>query len=601
PHMWIPGAWRDIFDPTFKSIDDPNACCVSVIGRLKPGVSRDAAQAELNTLSAQFLTSVKREPRGVLLTAPSFLANPSVFERASGIFLAMGVASLLVLLLACANVANLQLARAMARRREIAVRLSLGASRGRILRQLLAESLLVSAVAGAASVAVSAWVPEWIVRVVVNPGESLALRFLNDIRVLTFILAATLVATMLFGLAPAWGAVRDSAASGLRQGGRATSTGRMRSILLGSQVALCAILLSGTALLVRALDRVRHLDTGFQYDKVILISTGLDASGVTDAQARALLAPLVDRIAGIPHVEYVAHATVIPFGNSFNGTSVPDPRTNERVSIGFNEVSANFFETLRIPLVTGRSFTTEEEARMDTAIVNEAAAQRLWPGENPLGRTLHVRRPLVVIGVVRNLGTRGFGSERDPYMWTPSKGTRASRLLIRHSGDGSVLIMESPKLAREIDSRFLASAVPYNETIANSLRSADASAAVAGVLGALALSLACVGIYGVTAYNVSQRAREVGVRMALGARPRAILAMVLKQNLRTVAIGAAVGIAGAVAFGRLLTSLLFGVKPTDPLAMLVTITILFATSALATWGPARRASRVDPAITLRHE
>lgn len=376
-------------------------------------------------------------------------------------------------------------------------------------------------------------------------------------------------------------------------------------------MALCAILLTGTALLVRALDRVRHLDTGFQYEKVLVMSLGLESSGVSEEASRGLLAQLVERIGALPGVESVARANVIPYGDGF-GVSLADPRTQERVGAGFNEVSANFFETLRIPLLSGRSFTRADEARMDTVIVNEAAAQRLWPGESPLGKTIQIlptllverkdlMRPLEVIGVVRNFGGRGFGSEREPYICRASLGTRRSRLLLRHSGDAGPLMTELPKRAREIDRRCLASAVPYRDTIANKFRSAEVSAATASVLGTLSLLLACVGIYGVAAYNVSQRTREVGVRMALGARPRAIVAMILKQNLRTVVLGAMVGIACALGFSRLLTSLLYGVKPTDPLSLLVTIAILLATSALAAWGPAHRASRVDPAITLRHE
>ena len=601
PQLWAPGGWVDVFNPGFNTFENPNSCCVSVVGRLKPGMARSEAQAELATLSAQFLTSVKREPRAILLTAPSFLANPTTFNRASAIFLALGVASLLILLLACANVANLQLARAVARRREIAVRLSLGASRGRIIRQLLAESLLVSGIAGAASSALSAWAPDWIVSTIAGSEEGLALRFDNDLRVVAFILGATVLTALLFGLAPAWGAVRDGLAFGLREGGRTTSRGRARSILLGAQVTLCAILISGTALLVRALDRVRHLDTGFRYEDVILMPTGLAASGATDEQSRSVLGPLVDNVSRLPGVTSVAHAVVIPFGNSFMGTSVPDPRTGERVSVGFNRVSANFFETLRVPLIAGRSFSPADEARGDVAVVNEAAAERLWPGQSPLGKTFGLDRPATVIGVVRNLGTRSFGSERDPYIWVASRGDRGSQLLIRHAGDPTLLLAELPKRARELDTRLLASAAPYGDTIAKARRAADMAAAIAGVLGALSLLLACVGVYGVAAYSVSQRTREVGVRMALGASPGAILAIVLKENLRTVLIGVLAGTAGAIAFGRMLTSLLYGVKPHDPAALVVAVVILVATAILATWGPARRASRVDPAITLRYE
>ncbi|MGH9721909.1 MAG: ADOP family duplicated permease [Bryobacteraceae bacterium] len=607
--MWVPGAWRDLFSQNQKTLENPNSCCVSVIGRLNPGVSRASAQAELTTLSAQFQASVKRDPSRVLVTAPVFMDG--LARGVSTTFVAMGVASLLILLLACANVANLQLARATARRREIAVRLSLGAGRGRILRQLMAESLLLSGLAGAASLAISEWTAGSIVRMLLAPGESLAIGFGNDARVLAFILVATVVAAMLFGLAPALSAARDGATSGLREGARATSTRRTRSLLLAAQVALCAILLSGTALLVRALDRVRHVDTGFQHEKVIVMSTGLESSGVSDEQARGLLLALEERVGGLPGVESVARANVIPYGESF-GVRVADGRTKEGVNAGFNEASANFFEILRIPMLYGRSFTRADEARKDSVIINDAAAQRLWPGESALGKTLQIlptlrverkdlMHPLEVIGVVRNFGGRGFGSEREPYICIASPGVRRSRLLIRHSRAPGPLLVELPKRTREIDRRFLASAAPYSATIANKFRSADLSAAIASILGTLSLMLACVGIYGVAAYNVSQRTREVGVRMALGARPQAILAMVLKQNLRTVVIGAAVGIAGAVGFARLLTNLLYGVKPTDPMALLTTIAILLATSALATWGPARRASRVDPAITLRHE
>lgn len=599
--LWVPGAWADIFDPGRVSFGDANSCCISVVGRLKPETPRASAQAELHTLTRQFLASVKREPSRILLTDPAFLANPSRFGKVSALFLAVGVASFLILLLACANVANLQLARAVARRREIAVRLSLGAGRARIFRQLMVESLLISSIAGALSVGVSAWVPGWTIRTLAGPTEPLSIRFANDLRVLGFILLATFIAAVLFGFAPAWNVIRDSAATGLRVGGRATSSSRTRAFLLAAQVALCAILLSGTALLVRALDHVRHVDPGFRYEKVIVLSTGLDSSGVNDQTVRGLLASLEERIAGLPGVESVARATIVHFGNVQNFTSVPDPRTNENVMVGINEVSANFFDTLTIPVLSGRSFNAADEGRRDTVIVNDAAAQRLWPGESPLGKTLIVGQPLEVVGVVRNFGTRGFGSEQEPYIWTPSAGSIRTALLVQYSGDSGPLMTVLAKRAREIDRRFFVTASPYTETMDRAKRVASVSAAVAAVLGMLSLVLACVGIYGVAAYNVSQRTREVGVRMALGAQPSAILAMIVSQNLRTVCLGAAVGIAGAVTFGRLLRSLLYGVEPTDPGAIASAIAILAATSALATWGPAHRASRVDPAVTLRED
>lgn len=602
PQLWIPGGWSDILVPGMNGYNDADSCCVSVLGRLKPGGNKSSVQAELSTLSTQFLDSVKHGNERVLLTGPSFLANPSTFAKASAVFLVLGVASLLILLLACANVANLQLARATVRQREIAVRMSLGAGRGRILRQLVVEGLLLSVLAGAASLLISAWAPEALMRIVTAGEANLSIRFGNDIRVAAFIAAMTLVTAIVFGLAPAIGAVRASATGGLREGGRATGKGRLRSALLMAQVALCAILVSGTSLLVRAAGHVSQLDTGMKPEKVVVFETGLDASGLNDEQARSALVPLAAQIASLPGVEQVAHATVVPFGNVFNGTSIRDPHSREQVKIGISQISANFFDALGIPLVAGRAFTRAEESRLDVVVLNEAAAERLWPGESPLGKSIEFHdRQAEVTGVAKNIGVRGFGSEKEPYVWVPSRGSRGSRLLIRHAGDAPALLAALPQLTRNSGGRLLGRASLYSEMIGKARRTASTTASIAGVLGGMSLLLACVGIYGVAAFNVTQRTREVGVRMALGARPMAIVRLVLSQNLRTVLAGATLGIAGAIGFGQVLKSLLYGVKPADPRALLATAAVLLAASALATWGPARRASRVDPAVTLRHD
>lgn len=599
--LWIPIGWRDNLHPGWDSLTNPGFCCVSVIGRLKTGFDRESAQAELSTLSAQFLQSVKREPVRIVATAPSFLANPGRVKQASGVFLAMAAATFLILALACANVANLQLARAIARSQEIAVRLSLGAGHGRIIRQLIVESLLISSVAGAASAILSTWLPKWTMRMIAGPEVRLVFQFENDWRVTAFIMSATCLATLLFGLAPALSAVREGMAVGLRNSGRTTSRNGMRPVLLGVQVALCAVLLSGTALLVRALDRVRNMDTGFRYNNVLALSTGLEGSGLDEKRAQALFALLQERVSALPGVHSIAWTATLPLGNSNNTISMRDPRTNEKFTAGNHQISANFFEVLNIPIVAGREFTKTDEGGSSAVIVSQATAEHLWPGESALGKTLDIGRPLEVVGVVRNFETKEFGSKLALGIWTPSKGDRSSRLLIRHSGDAAPLVIELPKRARELDRRLQITVAPYSDTIANARRVANVSASIAGVLGVLSLALACVGIYGVAAYNVSQRRREVGVRMALGAKPQAILSMILRQNLHAVAFGIAVGIAGAMAFGRLLTSLLYGVEPSDPVALSATIAILFGMAVLATLGPARRAAQVDPAIALRHD
>lgn len=597
--MWVDAGWRDILVPGESTINNADACCASVVGRLKPGMSRDAAQAELNTLHAQYLASLSRPPSRLLLTGPSFLANPTRSGQTLPVFLAIAVTAFLILLLACANVANLQLARAVARRREIALRVSLGASRVRILRQLLVESLCISGLAGIATLAISAWLPGWTFRQLVGTEERLTFAFANDVRVLVFIALATFIAALLFGLAPAFSAIRDASGGDFRLGNRATPSGRIRALLLATQVALCTILLTGTALLARSLDRIRHVDIGLPQDKLLVMSTRFDASGLNPGQGRALLAALTERTAALPGVESVALASRIPFGEQCNA-SAQDPATRERVPVTMHEVSENFFETLRVPLLAGRNFTRSDAGR-NSVILSDAAARRFWPGENPIGKTLLLTSTSQVIGIVRNFGTAGFGSERDVYQLVESSGRCDNLLVIRHAGNPGALLAELPKQARGLDRRFILSAAPYSEIIAKAHRSSDLAAAVASVLGGLSLLLACVGIYGVASYGVSQRTRELGIRAALGARPLEILTMVLRQNLRTVTLGSVLGIAGAIGFGRLLTSLLYGVSPADPQALAVTMTVLLVTATLAAWGPARRASRTDPAITLRHE
>jgi predicted permease len=604
PHAWVPGPWRDIFEPDSKTYNSTDHCCVAVIGRLKQGSSRAQVQAELGAVSAQFQSQLGREVRGVRVTTPTVLASPKAQTQALPLFLALAVTAALVLLLACANVANLQIARAVARRGEISVRLALGAGRGRILRQMLVESLLLAGVAGIISSAISSWAPSRIVEFIANEARGVALRFDNDFRVISFIAAVTLLAAVISGMAPAWASVRGAVMQGLREGGRgATSRGRLRKFLLASQVALSAVLVSGTALMVRVADHARHIDPGFSHDNVILVELGLNSSGVAEDQARSLVAELQERVGALPGVEAVAHSIAVPLGNTNMNWGIRDAR-GVQLSIAVDRVSANFPETLRIPLLAGRGFSKDDEARRELAIVNEAAAERLWPGENPLGKPIQPGSNTIVAGVISNIATRRgqIGSAAQPHVWLAVPAERDSRLLIRHApGAGDAILAALPALARQQDRRFMVNAAPYTETFTNALRAANIAAAVAAVLGSLALLLACVGIYGVAAYNVSQRTREIGVRMALGARPSRILSMILRQNLRTVAAGVVVGVAGAIGFAQLLKSILYGLAPTDPVALAATLVILAATAVLATWAPAQRAAAIDPSVTLREE
>ncbi|BDC53012.1 hypothetical protein F183_A53270 [Bryobacterales bacterium F-183] len=594
PQMWVAAGWRDILQPDGKSIDNAGMCCMKAVGIRKPETSMGAAQAELQVLSRQFNEEIRRDPSNVLVTSAALLANPSIARQATPVFLAAGIAALLVLLLACANVANLQIARALGRRREIAVRLSLGAGQGRILRQLFTESLVLTSLAGTIGILLNIWAPKWIVQTMAPERLTTALRFATDYRVAVFIAAVTFLAALISGLIPATRIVREAIASGLQEGQASPSGMRLRSVLLGSQVALCAVLLSTAMLLARALESAKTMEPGFAYQNILLFAPNLSSSGFDDAKAVPMLRELTTRIQALPGVEAVAHASSVPLGRRSESSVIQDPSNGERRSAGIAHVSANYFATLGIPLVNGRGFSTAEEALDTSIVVNDALVKSVRPGSTLFDRT--------IIGTAATVSWRELGSKHELFAYMPSNGTAVSQLIIRHApGAGDAIARALPGIAAEVDKRIAPTVTPYTTVIGDARYSAIVAAAVAGILSSLALLLACVGIYGVTAYNVSQRTREIGVRIALGANRSSILALVFGQNLRTIAAGAVIGAAGAYAFARLLSSLLFGVQPGDPLALLSAAGLLMAAAAIAVFAPARRASVLDPSITLRQE
>ena len=602
PDLWVPAPWRDIFHPDSKMINDVNSCCAQVMARLRPGVSRESAALEMAALSTHFNKPSGIDNRRFMLTRPSLMASPGMKRNTTQVFILLFAASASILLLASANVANLLLARAASRRREIAIRLSIGAGPGRILRQLLAEGFLLSSMAAVLTLILAQSAPGAIIKWITPGTDRIGIRFDTDWRVIGFVVAATFMATMIFAVAPGLSAIREGVGNGLREsGGRVTSSNRLRFGLLTAQVALCATLLSGAWLLVRALEQSRMVDPGFEYRGLIVLSPNLESSGVTNEQASAPINLLRERVRTVPGVESVAFTSVLPLGRSFDGTSVPRPNSQEQVQTGFTAVSSGFFETLRIPLLAGRLFVQSDESRTDVAIVNQALADRLWPGESPVGKMIKFSKGLEVVGLVRSVHTRGIDREADPQLYVPSKGGRTDRIILRHSGDGTALLEGLTGFARQVDRRFLAGAEPYSNLVNMARREAAVAASIGGALSGIALALALVGIYAVAGYHVAERTREFGVRIALGAKRGQILRLVATQNLKPVLLGAALGVAGAIVLGQSLSMMLYGVKPGDIRALVWTALTLAASSALAIWGPVRRAASVDPAAALRHE
>ena len=541
-----------------------------------------------------------------------------------------------VLLIACANVAALLLARAAARGREVAIRVAIGAARRRIVRQLLTESLVLSLAGGVAGVLLSLWGVESLSRLerLSDVGDpSFLFRFsaiVLDARVLLFALGISLVTGLLFGMAPALHASRNDLAAALKEGGAGAVTGdgaprrlSARGLLVPVQIALALVLLVGAGLLTRSLARLSGYQAGF--DPTGVLTLRFDPSGVTDDdRARAIVfrRTLLERLKALPGVTSAATGRTSPL-SSRNMIAVVRQVDDRRVAtsggfpsestqIGLHDVGPDYFRTLSIPIKKGRGFTAEDrEGTPKVVVINETAARRLWPGQDPIGRRIAATSfffaddaTAEVVGVAGDVlyGRPGEPQKLDLYYPTLQGGLPWATLFVKTSGDPAAI---APAVRREI--KALAPNLPVFDVTTLEMRAARTfsrerfGATLLSLLAAIALFLASVGIYGLVAETVAARTREIGVRMALGASPGDIVRRVLQRGLALAAAGLAAGILAALALSRLLSSLLFGVGAGDPVTYAVVSAILLVVSAAACWIPARRATRVDPVTALRSE
>jgi predicted permease len=521
----------------------------------------------------------------------------------------------LVLLIACANVANLLLARASARQKEIVIRLSIGGSRWQIVRQLLTESLLIAFLGGTLGSLVAFWSMEGIAQFVLahlpHGSPRLVWNVNPDLRVWGYSLALTALTGIVFGLAPALHATRQDLSTAIKEDSAGltwkTGSGRfLRSTLVGMQVAVCMILLIAAGLLMRGLYMAQTVDPGFEMRGITQAIFDLPSQGYSEERARTFQRELIARVAALPGVDGVEQARVTPLNHQFMGTGVTLAGETEARQVEFNIVSPGFFTMLGMPIVRGRGFTKEEtQADTGVMVVTESTARRLWPGGDAVGKTLRnfEKKEYQVVGVVRDAQASHLGEPGGIFIYMPAGPKEQANLqLLVHSKSGdSATANGIREAARTLDADLMVDVTKLEENLELWRTPSRIVAALSGALGTLALLLASIGVYGVVSYGVSQRIREIGIRMTLGADGKDVMTLLLRQAMRPVMIGAVVGVAGCAAVSQILSKVLYGIGSHDPIAFIGVPLFLLGIALLASYVPARRATRIDPVVALRYE
>jgi predicted permease len=586
-------------------------------GRLAAGITETRAVAALREFGHALAREHAETNRGRTFTAvrtTSVAVNPEgdrAIYLGSVILLAMVG---LVLLIVCTNLANLMLARTAARRREMAVRVALGASRGRLVRQLLTEATVLALAGGLVGLLIAFGLSRALSTFQPPLPVPLSLRVGIDARVVGFTALASLLAGVMFGLAPALEAGRQSLTPSLSGATLVTTRrgrfGRLRTAFLLPQLALSLVLLVVAGLFIRSVANAGRVDAGFDLTHTALVALDLRLDGYDEARARAFYEGLSRRLGEAPGVAGLTVTDRIPldlYGNQSTTIEVPSPGTDAPAghTVQYARVDAAYFETLNVPLVRGRGFRIEEiEQRAPVAVVSSHTAARLWPAGDGLGARLRLEdgRLVEVVGIAADTKVQTLGESPQLFLYLPfdARYARLLRLIVRTSGDPAGLV---PLLRREITALDPAVGIFEARTLSQHLDTMlfpyRAAAGLASMLGLLGLLVAAVGLYGVVAFGVAQRTREFGIRMALGARAADVLRLVLGESLRVVIVAAAVGLALAIVTGHLLASVLFGIGPGDPVTMVTVTLLLGAVALLASWLPARRATAVAPAEALR--
>lgn len=612
---------------------DPNARWTEgrdfqIVARLRAGASVGQAQADLTELTR----SLERDGPPILTGMGSEarlkpLIESYVSEVRPALLVLLG-AVLCVLLIACANVANLLLARATTRQREMAVRASLGASRGRLIRQLLTESLVLAGIGGALGVLVAWWGARFLVSLV---PASMPIPRLEQLRpnlaILAFTLGVTVATAFVVGLVPAFQASREDVVLAIRHGGRAVGSGRrLRGSLVAVEIALAAVLLIAAGLLLRTFAYLRNVDPGFSARNVLACHVKVpDAQYENGTKQAAFFAQVVDHVRSLPGVRSAAAIDHLPVSGHGASTWIhvygrPEPPPGQQLDALARTVTPEYFATLGVPLQAGRDFTAADTGALDISkkidpatsplklIVNQALVDRFLPGENPLGQRLGIfwGQTLVgeIVGVVGNVRYQSLAEEEEPtFYWPEAQRPHGDmHLVIRTEGPPVDSAGAVRGAVRSVDANVPVAEVETLSAVVSLASSRTRfSLVLLGAFAGMALVLAAVGLFGVMAYSVAQRTQEIGVRMALGAKPAGIVGMVLRDGIALALAGLAAGALAAIGLTRFIVAQLYGVKPSDPWSFALALGLLLAVATLAAYLPARRASKVDPMVALRWE
>lgn len=587
--------------------------------RLKPGVSQAQAQSEAASIMSQLEQEYKDVNDGRRLRiVQTWEASFGAATVLAPLLAVLSALVALVLVIACANVANLLLSKAVSRRREIAVRLSLGASRIRLIRQLLTESMLLALIAGSLGVVMAYWTMDVIMAFVPPIDMPIDLGLRMDSTTLLFALAVSMFTGVVFGLAPALQASGSQTITALkeegRSGGGGRTTGRLRSALVVAQVAVCLILLVGAALFLRSFIAAQSLSPGFETDHVATASMDMFASGYSGDRQREFQRRVVETIGAVPGVRSAAFGSRLPLGfggNSSTGIGIEGytPRDKEEIVISYSTVGPKYFETMGIPVREGREYNdgdTVESPRV--VIINEAMSKRYWPKGNALGGHVRFGQNLAeVIAVVADSKYNSINERPLPQLFMPLGRAELGtlRLFVRTTGAPGPMVAEIRNAIHGLDASLpVYDARTLTEHMQVAVFAQKMAANLLGAMGVLALLLAAIGLYGVMAYAVSQRTQELGIRLALGASPGSLLNMIVGQGMKLTMIGLAIGLVLALAaFGSIgaVRSLLPGISPLDPITFVAVPIVLGLIALLASWIPGRRAGKVDPLVALRYE